>query len=189
MLCLVHRVKRNAHAARARLLQRLCHRQVDQCPVRAEHGDQTESARVCDEFEDVGARQGLSARENHDAEARLCDLAQELLALLRRELLVRAAARVAVAVRAVHIARVRRIPRDDLHPAARNSLRVSLRHPMWMDAGVSHTVRMSARMSHRVRMPRRCVWVPAHRALCGVRRLHRGAHRAALRTPISSSVR
>ena len=196
VLRLVERVERNAHTARARFLERLCHRQVDQRPVRAEHGDEPKPARIGNEFENIGARQRLPARENHDAEARFRDLAQELLALLRREFLVRAAAGVTIAVGAIHITRVRRVPRDDLHPTARDTLRMPLRHPRRMPTRMSHAVRMSTGVSShmRVGMPRtrrmsRRVRMRPHRALCGVRRLHRGTHTAASRMPISSSVR
>ena len=183
VLLFVERIERDAHPARARLLQRLRHRQVDQRAVRAEHGDQPQPACIGDQLKNIRACQRLTARKDHNAEPRLCDLAQELLALLGREFLVRAAARVTVAVRTVHIAGVRRIPRDNLHPAARDALRVpagvtALSHAMRMSAGMPH----SMRVTHPMRMPCRC-------ALCGVRRVHRRAHSAAPATPISSSVR
>ena len=196
VLILVERVERDAHPARARFLESLCHWQVDQRSIRAKHGDEPKPACIGNEFEDIGARQRLPARENHDAEARLCNLAQELLALLRRELLVCAAARVAVAVGAVHIAGVRRVPRDDLYPAARNALRMPLRHPRRVPSGMPHAVRMSAGVTAHVRVGMSCtrrvsrrVRMRPHRALCGMRRLHWGTHTAAPRMPISSSVR
>ena len=54
---------------------------------------------------------------------------------------------------------------------------------MGMSAGVTAHMRMPTGMTRTVRMS------PHMRALYGMRRLHRGAHSAAPRTPISSSVR
>ena len=115
VLLRVERVERDAHRARAGFLELLRHVERDQRAVRAEDRDHVQVRGVLDELEDVRAHQGLTAREDHDLEAGLGDLGEELLALFRIELLLCPAAGIAVAVRTVHVAGIRRIPRDDLH--------------------------------------------------------------------------
>ena len=112
-----HRVERNAHTHRACRLQVACHLRRDQRAVCAEDRAQAKLRRVFYKFQNVGARQRLAARKNHDLEARTRDLIEELLCFRRRKLLLRLAARIAVAVLAVHVAGIRRVPRDD-HIAA-----------------------------------------------------------------------
>ena len=115
VLLRVERIERDTHRTGTGFLELLRHVERDQRAVRAEDRDHVQVRGVLDELEDIGAHQRLATREDHDLEPGLGNLREELLALLRAELFFRLAACVAVAVGAVHVAGIRRIPRDDLH--------------------------------------------------------------------------
>ena len=115
VLLRVERIERDTHRTGTGFLELLRHVERDQRAVRAEDRDHVQVRGVLDELEDIGAHQRLAARKDHDLEAGFGNLRKELLALLRTQLFFCLAAGIAVAVRTVHIAGIRRIPRDDLH--------------------------------------------------------------------------
>ncbi len=127
--------------------------------------------RIAHELEDIRPHERLAARENHDAEARPGDAVEHVLRLSRRQLIAGLAARIAIAMRAVHVAGIRRIPGDDTDLAA-------VAGGMAARMTAAMTVRMAVRPGRRSRY-------------AGRHMLHsfRRTHFAPPVRPISSSVR
>ena len=119
----VERVERDAHGTCPGRFEVFCHLRRDQRAIRAEDGEQAEAVGKFHELEDVRPHERLAARENHNLEACALDFGQELFRVRRRELVLGLAARIAVAMSAVHVAGVRHIPRDNVHKPISSSVR------------------------------------------------------------------
>ena len=68
------------------------------------------------QLQNIRAHQRLAAGKNHDLEPGAGNLAEHFLRLFGGKLVLRFASRVAVTVRAIHIAGVRRVPGNDHSP-------------------------------------------------------------------------
>ena len=114
-------VKRDADIAHADILDALRCSAVDQCAVRRKRRTHALFRRILGKLEKVGADQRLAARKKQDRNAKVCEIVDEAPRLRRRQLVpVLPAVRIHVAMAAVEVARLRRIPDDDgTHPLRR----------------------------------------------------------------------
>ena len=120
-------VERDADIAHAEILDALCHIARDERPIRRERRTHAALCRVFRELEKVRADQRLAAREEQHGHAELCEIVDEALCLLRRQLpVIFLPVRLHIAVAAAQIARARRVP--DHHGS--HALRCTALHPM-----------------------------------------------------------
>ena len=116
VLSRVEGVKGNAHTHRPRSFQFAGLVLGNQRAVRPEDGPQAGVRRVTHQFQNVETQQRLAAGKNHDLETGAGNLADHFLRLGGGQLVLRLAARIAVTMRAVHIAGVRRVPGNNHSP-------------------------------------------------------------------------
>ena len=109
----IEAVHRDAHGARAGVLQAASRLIGDERAVAAEHRAQAAGGRMGHQLVDVGTQKRLATGEDHDLEARTGDLVDHLLRLVGGKLAVGGLLGVLVAVHAFQVALVRGHPRYD----------------------------------------------------------------------------
>ena len=121
-------VQRNTDVAHADILDALRNLARDQRAVRGERRAHTRLLRILSQLEEIRTDQRLAAREEQHGHAKFCEVVDELLRLVRRELvLIFLRIRTHIAMHALQVAGLRRVPDDDGAHALRRAVTHAVR--------------------------------------------------------------